>query len=160
IASSRRVYGHYFYNVNTTFYVWYDNWAQASVGPYSHGDAVGWPSMPEDQLMSPAKYVRSHSMAQMASRIGDGFVDIARTSYTTFWFLKYTLLYVTCAAIAAIANRRAFAALLRENAALAWFLALYAAGYLVATAFYEPTSGTGTGRFLLVNVAPLLFVLS
>ena len=40
------------------------------------------------------------------------------------------------------------------------FLFLYTAVYGPAIAFYEPTSGTGTTRFLLVHVAPLLFVLS
>ena len=43
---------------------------------------------------------------------------------------------------------------------LAVFLFLYAAVYGPAVAFYEPTSGTGTTRFLLAHVAPLLFVIS
>ena len=32
--------------------------------------------------------------------------------------------------------------------------------YLIGTAFYAPISGTGTTRFLLAHVAPLLFVIA
>jgi len=46
IANSHRVFGHYFYNVNTTFYIWYDDWPAASIGTYQHGDGVGWPDLP------------------------------------------------------------------------------------------------------------------
>ena len=38
ISTSKRVFGHYFYNVNSTFYAWYDNWSRASVGTALHGD--------------------------------------------------------------------------------------------------------------------------
>ena len=40
------------------------------------------------------------------------------------------------------------------------FLTLYAVTYLVGIAFYEPVSGTGTTRFLIAHLLPLLFVLS
>lgn len=50
--------------------------------------------------------------------------------------------------------------MVRRQTALVLFLAAYAAVYLPATAFYEPTSGTGTARFLLAHVAPLLFALT
>jgi hypothetical protein len=50
--------------------------------------------------------------------------------------------------------------LIQRHAALAAFVSLYAIVYLPAVAFYEPISGTGTTRFLLAHVAPLLFLLS
>ncbi len=46
LLNSKRVFGQYFYNVNTTFYLWYDDWPAATVGTYAHGDGVGWPQMP------------------------------------------------------------------------------------------------------------------
>ena len=67
LLNSKRTFGSYFYNVNTTFYAWYDNWAQASVGTLRHGDGVGWPDMPADQIPSAAKYWRSHTARQIAS---------------------------------------------------------------------------------------------
>jgi predicted secreted protein len=64
------------------------------------------------------------------------------------------------AAAAALSNQHAFAKLIRDHAALAAFLLLYALVYVPAIGFYAPTSGTGTTRFFLAHVAPLLFVLS
>jgi hypothetical protein len=43
ISTSKRVFGHYFDNVNTTFYVWYDNWPLASWGTYRHFSI--WPRL-------------------------------------------------------------------------------------------------------------------
>lgn len=53
LINSKRVFGRYFYNVNTTFYIWYDNWPLASVGTYSYGDHDGWPTLPRSQLPGP-----------------------------------------------------------------------------------------------------------
>ncbi len=50
--------------------------------------------------------------------------------------------------------------MLERHWRLAVFLLLYAGGYAAATAFYEPISGTGTTRFVLAHVAPLLFALT
>ena len=52
ISNSKRIYGHYFYNVNSTFYIWYDSWDDVMQGTRVHGDRVGWPDMPEDQIPS------------------------------------------------------------------------------------------------------------
>ena len=82
LVNSKRTFGRYFYHV-TLFYVWYDNWAQASVGMYRHGDGVGWPDMPADQIPSAAKYWRSHTVGQIAARVAGGFKDMAVRSYRT-----------------------------------------------------------------------------
>jgi len=159
ISTSKRVFGHYFYNVNTTFYVWYDDWPDASVGTYQHGDGVGWPDMPPDQIPSMAKYWRTHSMGQMLSRVGGGFVEMAVVSYERFWYLQFFVLYAGFALILIATCWRPFCAMIRSNAAVAAFVLLSAVTYLVAVAFYQPISGSTT-RMLLALATPLLFVLS
>ena len=69
LLNSKRVFGHFFYNVNSTFYVWYDDWPAASQGTYRHGDGVGWPKMPAGEIPSMGKYLRGHSAGQIAARI-------------------------------------------------------------------------------------------
>ena len=160
IATSKRVYGRYFYNVNTTFYIWYDNWADASVGTRLHGDDVGWPALPSSQLPSMRRYLATHSAGAIAARVGDGFRDMIVGSYSTFWYWKYVLLYATCAAAFVATEPRRFANLARERWPLFAFLALYAAVYLPSVAFYTPISGTGSTRFLIAHLTPLMFVLS
>jgi hypothetical protein len=159
LVNSKRAFGHYFYNVNTTFYAWYDDWPSASVGTYRHGDGVGWPTMPRDQIPGMRKYLREHSVAQIAGRIGDGLLEMVTVSYTRLGHFKYVVLYGLFAGALVVSNRAAFARLVRGRPALSIFLLLYAAVYLLAVAFYKPISGT-TLRMQLTHVLPLLFVLS
>ena len=50
--------------------------------------------------------------------------------------------------------------LLREHASMAGFMALYAVVYLLAAAFYNPISATGTTRYLICHLTPLFFVIA
>lgn len=159
ISNSKRVFGHYFYNVNTTFYIWYDDWPSASIGTYQHGDGVGWPKMPRHELPSMQRYLREHSVRQIGDRLLDGFRDMVVVTYERYWIAKFLVLYAGVAMAAAWRRREAFVALVRNHLALIAFLLCYAVLYLLAVAFYKPISGT-TGRMILAHVAPLVFALS
>jgi len=154
------VFGHYFYNVNTTFYMWYDDWPRASVGTILHGDGVGWPTMPADQLPSASRYWREHSAGQIAARVAAGFADMAERSYKTYWYLNYVVVFLAFALLLVATRWKDVSALVRGRPAATAFLVMYALAYLFGIAFYAPVSGTGTTRFLLAHVLPLLFVLS
>jgi hypothetical protein len=159
LLNSKKQFGHYFYNVNSTFYVWYDDWPSASVGTYSHGDGVGWPTLPADQIPTWRTYLRDHSAGQIAGRFAAGFVEMITVSYIRLWYFKALAMYALLGLALVIGGRTAFATLVRSKPSLMLFLTLYAVGYLAAVAFYHPISGT-TLRMLLVHVAPLLFVVS
>jgi hypothetical protein len=60
ILNSKRVYGSYFYNVNSTFYMWYDSWEEAKKGTRAHGDRVGWPDMPATAIESAGQTCRQN----------------------------------------------------------------------------------------------------
>ena len=159
LLNNKRVFGHYFYNVNTTFYVWYDDWTAASWGVYRHGDGVGWPKLPPDQIPTMRTYLRDHTAQQIAARFWNGFLEMFTVSYNRLGHLKYVTMYILFGIFLIASNRRAFVELMRSRLTLFLFLALYAAVYIVAVSFYQPISGT-TLRMLLAHVAPLLFVLS
>lgn len=160
LVNNKLAFGHYFYNVNTTFYAWYDDWAQASVGTIKHGDSVGWPTMPAEEIPGPVKYWNTHTSGQIARRIAGGFKDIVVRSYSTYWYFKYVVLYLAIALAAVTANRRTAVDLIRSRPAPFAYVVLYQVTYLFATAFYAPVSGTGTTRFVIANLTPLFFTLS
>ena len=160
LRTNKRVFGHYFYNVNTTFYMWYDDWPQASVGTIKHGDGVGWPTLPPEQLPSASKYWREHTVRQIVARIAGGFRDAVERSYLTFWYFKYAILYVGIAAAVLIRQRDAARALALQHWPQVAFVLVYAGAYAVGIAFYAPVSGTGTTRFLMAHLLPMFFVLS
>ena len=43
LVTSARVFGDALYNANSTFYMWYDSWADARAGTIRAGDKFGWP---------------------------------------------------------------------------------------------------------------------
>lgn len=160
LMTNKRVFGQYFYNVNSNFYVWYDDWASASVGTRLHGDGQHWPDLPASEIPSAARYWREHSVRQIAERIESGFENMAIVSYRTYDYLPFVILYGGAALWVGMRHRTAVAAIIRDHVWLCGFLAAYAALYLVAIAFYFPISGTGTARFLIPHLLPLFFALS
>lgn len=69
---SKERYGHYLYNVSTTFYMWYDYWAQAKEGTKAAGDREGWPDMPDEEIPSLTKYLKENTSAQILQRFVKG----------------------------------------------------------------------------------------
>ena len=52
IRESKQIYGQYFYNVNTTFYIWYDSFADAIQANKELRFDLGTIDLPEDQPVS------------------------------------------------------------------------------------------------------------
>lgn len=151
--TSKRVYGHYLYNVNSTFYVWYDSWEEARGGTLAHRDAIGWPTMPADQIPSARKYLATHTPHQIASRIRYGFRRIMRncTKYG-YGYAKYAIAFLLFTGVAVAWNHRGVRAALAERAFVVAFAAAYLATYLLLYSFYAPISA-GT-RLVLAQWLP------
>ncbi len=76
IENYKEFNGHLFYNVNTTFYVWYDSWEEVENGTKLYGDRIGWPNMPEENIPSFNKYLNEHSIDDIINRFFYGFKSI------------------------------------------------------------------------------------
>lgn len=160
LSTSKRVFGEYFYNVNSTFYMWYDEWGDAIEGTRAHGDRVGWPTLPPDQLPGPLKYWREHSAGEIGARLAGGGRQIVVDLWSRFWALKFAVLFVALAVIAIWPRRALVPVLARNHLPLVGFVLLYFGAYLTLSAFYAPISGTGVARFTLALFLPLLFITS
>ena len=158
LLTSKQRFGQYFYNVNSTFYMWYDEWGDAIKGTRAHGDREGWPRLPAEQLPGPMKYWREHSVGEIGARIGGGFRQMAIDLWAGFWALKFVVATLLATAYVLWPRRSRARALLGEHAALAGFAVLHFAVYLTLAAFYAPISGTGVARFTLSMYLPLLWV--
>jgi hypothetical protein len=158
LLTSKQRFGQYFYNVNSTFYMWYDGWGDAIKGTRAHGDREGWPRLPAEQLPGPMKYWREHSVGEIGARVAGGFRQMAIDLWAGFWALKFAVATLLATGYALWPWRSRARTLLGEHAALAGFALLYFAGYLTLAAFYAPISGTGVARFTLAVYLPLLYV--
>lgn len=157
ILESKQRYGQYFYNVNTTFYVWYDSWREAKEGTRAHGDAVGWPQIPADQIPSLQKYLGEHSAADILKRLGDGLAHQALNLWKTFSLISYPLIYLTALLILLLLGGARTGALLREHFGLIAFVLAFIGGYLLLFAWYGPIADYSDLRFTYGLYIPILF---
>ena len=93
LLESKARYGTYFYNVNTTFYVWNDNWTQALNTTRQHGDQVGWPDMPAEDIPSLQKYIREHTWEDVFSREVIGLRDAVMSLLRPYGMISYQAIY-------------------------------------------------------------------
>ncbi|GIK64641.1 MAG: hypothetical protein BroJett018_24350 [Chloroflexota bacterium] len=165
IRTAKNTFGHYFYNVNTTFYIWYDSWEEAEAGVRLHGDYYQWPDMPADEIPSPQKYLREHSLEQIARRFIYGFyVSAQRHTYSGgYGYIWYLLAYIGMALwlvrrTLKSEQRIALLRKMREYRLLLLFLATFFTAYLFLFAFYvEIHPGQ---RFMLTLFLPAMYCLT
>ncbi len=157
IRTSKRVFGQYFYNVNSTFYVWCDSVAETKV-LLDHGDREGWPALPHDQIPTASKYWREHSLAQILSRLGHGILRIGFHDVRIEGYYKYGVLFAGVAIALALRRQSQFRALFSARWPLAFFLAAFFAGYFILYSWYAPISHDS--RFISSLFLPFTFAAS
>ena len=163
VASSLRIFGTPMYNVNTTFYMWYDTYDQVRSGTRQHHDRTGWPRMPPEQIPSMTKYLSTHSPEQILHRLFDGlpavFQDHCGPDYDT---LTAHCKYIGALGVMAIAlaglNLRVVWGLLRRHGFLILFCLLFMASFVFSASWWRPLSSGQ--RFSMPVILPILFLLA
>ncbi|MFC2030356.1 hypothetical protein ACFLWA_06470 [Chloroflexota bacterium] len=158
ISTSKRVFGQYFYNVNSTFYIWYDSWDEAKEGTRAHGDRVGWPDMPPEQIPRLSKYLRDHTGKQIASRFVDGARRIWNNVVHSYGYFKYIAIYSSFLVVVAVCFWRRTLRGLAARPILYLFLLGYFASYLILYAWYAAIADGN--RLVLAQFIPFMFVVS
>ena len=158
IQNSKEQFGHYFYNVNSTFYIWYDHWDEVEAGTKAHGDRVGWPDMPVEKLPSAAKYFREHTLADVRERLSTGFLIILIAALASYGYLKYVIIFFGFVLTLFILNRKYAVAIIKKYSFLSLFAASFFAAYLTLYAWYWPISSGN--RFVLALFTPFMFTLA
>lgn len=158
IRASKRVFGQYFYNVNSTFYMWYDSWNEAAYGTKAHGDREHWPDMPPEEIPSLSKYLREHTPQQILGRFASGAQAIYGEMAASYGYLTYVWLYAGALAAALLTRPRQAWETARRHGFLLLFVCLYFVGYFLLYAWYAPIASGN--RLILAQFLPLLFALS
>ena len=157
IQTSKRVFNRYFYNVNSTFYIWYDSWREVRRGTRAHGDRIGWPQMPAEDIPSMRKYFREHTYEQVFRRVIDGGRDVVNKTIHSFGYAKFIVGYTGLLLAAGLFNLREVRSLAIQNKSLLAFLFLYFAGYFLLYSWYAPISSSV--RLSLAQFLPFVFSL-
>ncbi|HLC06296.1 MAG TPA: hypothetical protein VJK02_24950 [Anaerolineales bacterium] len=155
---SHRLTGHYIYNVNSTFYVWYDSWEAAVAGTKAHGDRLGWPDMPPGEIPSFAKYVREHTLEQMLQRVFVGGQEVMEHVLRSTGYIDYIVVYGGLLLLAVGLNRRRAWEGVSRNPFLSLFFVGYFVAYILLYFWYAPIAAGD--RLILAQFIPMLLVLA
>jgi hypothetical protein len=157
IFENKRTYGQYFYNVNSTFYIWYDSWDEVKQGTRAYGDRDGWPDMPENQIPTFSKYMREHSLDQIYQRFVRGLKNHFNNIINPYSFFNYTLLYFSILVIFGLINYKSSAKLIQKSFWPVIFISGFLIAYLLSYAWFSPISSWDTYRFTYTLFLPFLF---
>ncbi len=152
LATNKERYGHWFYNVNSTFFMWCDNWPQATAFAAEYDIAHQYPHARAASIPGPVNYWRTHTLGQIARRFTYGLSTLARLAWHGA-YLKYLIasaLVCICVLIRRVRNGEG----LDKDERITGLLVLIAGmGYLIGYSWYVPI-GYGA-RFILSLVIPL-----
>jgi hypothetical protein len=159
IRTSKERFGQYFYNVNSTFYIWYDSWDEVKQGTRAHGDRQGWPDMPEEQIPSFQKYVREHSLGEIVVRLTRGFRSLRIRTIRSYGYAEFLMVYVIALVLLFVQNKSLwqFLFLRRVQPCVLLFVLGYFLGYTILYAWYTPIAGGN--RFVLSLFLPAMLLI-
>lgn len=157
LINSKRTYGRYFYNVNSTFYMWYDSWEEAKAGTRAHGDRLGWPQMDPASIPSARKYFQEHRAGEMIDRIRMGFTEIHDYSWGRHGFMKYLVIYGIAGLLAFGADRLRAPWPPFKHPAAAAFAAGAVVGYALLAYWVVPL-GPGIRVFMGIVLPAIYFL--
>lgn len=159
LHTSKQRFGRWFYNVNTTIYMWADSWDEVKQVMSGSGDREHWPDVPEHLLPSPERYFREHSLGEIASRVASGFwtSELRHLVQQPFGYGKYLIFYSLVALVVVIRRREQVVRICIADGR--WIQTGFALsvvlGYLVAYAFYSPI--VRGPRLVLALYLPTMF---
>jgi len=158
IRKSKEEFGRYFYNVNSTFYIWYDSWKEAEEGTKAHGDRVGWPDLPDDQIPSFQKYINEHSPKDIAKRIVNGAEIVWYDVASSYGYVEFIAIYLIATIMLLWQNKDwAKSQFISTNPSLILFIVGYFSGYLLLYSWYM--SIVIGNRFVLSLLIPAIYLL-
>lgn len=159
LSTSKKTFGHYFYNVNSTFYIWYDSWEDVKKGTRAYGDRVGWPQMPPEEIPSFSKYFQEHSLQQMFFRLLSGIFIILGTALISYGYLEFFCMYLLVCLAVIFKNRLEISAIIKrgDNLLIMLYIIAYFVIYYLLYAFYAPISAGP--RLILAQFLPAMFTM-
>lgn len=154
--TSKERFGDWFYNVNSTFYVWCDSWAEVMDTTRAHGDRLHWPDMPAEEIPSFRKYLREHTAGQIVARTAGGFLKVAKKAKHQPVAAGFQTLYLVLILAIAIRARTAMRRVLFDDDrwVVTGFVSSYLLIHLTLYSFYAPIASGA--RLVLALFLPAL----
>ena len=158
IRVTKQRFGQYFYNVNTSVYIWYDDFVQAKAAEEIYNFTDQWPpDMPAEMVPGLQNYLRTHSIEQIIDRIRFGVNQQIINIQSQFSVTNYQLTFMVLLLMVIMADLKNSINLLLKYPYLVGFSILYFAVYMTAFIWYSPISPER--RFTYGLFIPLMFAI-
>jgi len=160
LLDNKERFGHYFYNVNSTFFMWCDSWNEAKTFADQYDISEHYPDAPTDEIPSASRYWRTHSLSQITARFSYGFATLARQFFNAA-YSRYVLALGAVCVFLMWQQRKRFCECTKYDAIVVAFTIAVIAGYLVVYAWYAPVAFGDRfilSLLLLILFAELLFI--
>jgi hypothetical protein len=158
IQTSKRIYGQYFYNINSTFVMWCDSSSESSKFLDDYGEKAKWRELPSDQIPSFTKYWREHSIAQMVYRMIHGLRRVATQNLMAIGYYKFVLAFMVAGGVLWLRQSQRARQLVAEEPFAAAFCILFFVVYLLLYGWYDAI--VNDTRFILSIFLPFVFAAS
>jgi len=155
IRESKNIYGQYFYNQNSTFFIWYDDFSSARADSDRYGYGQGWPDLSPEEIPSLRKYIREHSIKDIVDRFVYGFSVQFHHASKPYNEIDFLLIYLLVLALIAIPNLRAVWGRIVQHRFVLAFVILFLIAYSTLFAWYVPVAAGP--RFLYGLFIPFAF---
>jgi len=114
--------------------------------------------MPPEEIPSPRKYWREHTVAQIAGRLFGGTGRVLMHGFGLIGYYKYVVIFSVTAAVLVLRDRSQSLGVLRPLAFPAIFSGAFFGIYLLMFGWWEPISNAS--RYPLSLFLPVMFVTS
>ncbi|UCF32431.1 MAG: tetratricopeptide repeat protein [Phycisphaerales bacterium] len=162
ISENQARFGRYFYNVNSTFYMWCDSWEEAASFTKKYHIDEQYPEAPPEEIPGPVNYWRTHSTGQILRRLFGPAVPVAfpqpRSAGEQYLLYGVVPLALIMGLALLIARRRKLGVRLSAVRHIDWLVGAFCittlVGYILAYRWYRPV-GYGE-RFILSLYLPVV----
>jgi len=157
LHDTKKIYGSYFYNVNSNFYMWYDSWEECERGTKAYGDREHYPDMPPDLIPGPIKYFKEHNPKQIFMRLVNGFIPMNQQMIHSYGYYKYIIFLSILFFINFLFYFKKFKQYFKKYFFPIIFFISIVISYILLISWYS--SIDAGNRFILVLFLPISFLL-
>ena len=154
LLDNKARFGHYFYNVNSTFFMWCDSWSEAKTFADQYDISERYPNAPPAEIPSAWRYFRTHSPSQAVARLVYGLKTFGR-QFRRGAYSRYILALGVVCLLLAWRHRGRVHELVRDDALVVGFTFVVISGYVLVYAWYAIVAFGD--RFILSLFLPVLF---
>ncbi|MFC2061075.1 hypothetical protein ACFLUV_01025 [Elusimicrobiota bacterium] len=152
LHNNKKIYGKCFYNVNTTYYMWYDSWQACKINTGVYNDRR---DMPPYMIPGPVNYFKNHNFMQIMIRMFYVGYKMMLSNMYSYGYYKYAVIYLLLLCVLLIFNYNYSVKIFKNNFFLTSFCMLYFLSYFILFSWYGMI--VFGNRLSLTIFLPLMF---